>query len=110
MAAPTEERRRSERVPLLVRVECKTRRKYILGRCENISETGMLVYASETYEVAETVTLRFLLPPIALGKAIETAATVVRSIPGELMALDFVRLPAASKEALNRYILKNSKT
>ena len=101
------ERRNSPRISLLVRVECKTPRKYVLGHCENISETGMLVNTSETFDVAEPVTLRFMLPPISSGKAIQATATVLRTQSGESMAFQFVRLPEPFRRAIAEFIERN---
>jgi hypothetical protein len=43
----SEERRRAPRIPVLVRVECRTPQNYTVGNCQNISETGMLVKTRE---------------------------------------------------------------
>jgi hypothetical protein len=102
-----QERRKTPRVPLLVRVECKTARKYVLGHCENISETGMLVTTTETFDVAEPVTLRFMLPPISAGKAVQATATVLRTDAGESMAFQFVRLPESFRRAIAEFIERN---
>lgn len=101
---PLPERRKSSRVSLLVRVECKTPRRYVLGHCENISEIGMLVNTAETFDVAEPVTLRFILPPISSGKAIQATATVLRTKPGESMAFQFVRLSDKLRQAIAEFV------
>jgi hypothetical protein len=104
----SDDRRRAPRVPLLVRVECKTPRTYVLGYCGNISETGMLVKCRETFDVAQAVTVRFMLPPIATGTAVETGGIVVRAQAGEFMAVEFVRLRATLRSAISRYIEQNA--
>jgi len=104
MAPSGQERRKSPRVSLLVRVECKTLRKYILGHCQNISETGMLVTTTDTFDVAEPVTLRFMLPPISSGKAVQATATVLRTKAGESMAFQFVRLPESFRRAIAEFV------
>ena len=96
------ERRGAQRIALLVRVECTTGPKSILGSCENTSEGGMLVSTSEPLEVGASVTLR-LIPLLTANKSFEVAATVVRTVPGEQMALQFVMPPEGLQEALSRF-------
>ena len=103
-AQSNEDRRRTPRLPLLVRVECKTPQTYVLGRCENISETGILVKARETFDVSQAVIVRFMLPPVARGPAVQTGGVIVRAQAGEYMALEFVRLRATMRDAISRYI------
>src|SRR5690348_3481286 len=104
MTQSGQERRKAPRVSLLVRVECRTPRRYVLGHCENISESGMLVNTTDTFDVAEPVTLRFMLPPISSGVAIQATATVLRTLNGESMAFQFVRLPDKFRQAIAGFI------
>ena len=97
------ERRGAQRIALLVRVECTAGPKSILGSCENISEGGMLISTSEPLEVGASVTLRFLIPLLTANKPFEIAATVVRILPGEHMALQFATPPEGLHEALSRF-------
>src|SRR5215813_1092538 len=99
----SKERRGAQRIALLVRVECTAGLKCILGSCENISEGGMLVSTSEPLEVGASVTLRFLIPLLTANKSFEIVATVVRTVPGEHMALQFVKPPEGLDEVLSRF-------
>ena len=99
-----DERRRAPRIPVLVRVECRTPQNYVLGNCENINETGMLVMARQTFEVSQAVTLRFALPPISTGKVIQTGGVIVRAEAGKYMAVEFAGLRPPFRDAIARYI------
>jgi hypothetical protein len=83
------ERHRSQRAELLVQVECEADKAYCLGRCENISDTGLLVRTPETFEPSTIVLVRFALPPPTAIR-IETKGTVVRVRRGESMAIQFL--------------------
>jgi hypothetical protein len=104
------EPRAATRVPILVRVECKTPRTYVQGQGENISQTGMLITSRETFDVSQAVTLRFALP-VAPGKnvAVSTSAVVARAEEGRLMGLRFIGMRGAFLQAINEYI-DNSRT
>ena len=99
------EQRRAQRAPILVRVECKTPRIYVQAQGENISETGMLITCRETFEVSQSVTLRFALP-VAAGRnvAVSTEALVVRVERGRFMGIRFIGLRAPFQEAIAEYI------
>jgi len=99
------EQRAAQRAPILVRVECKTPRIYVQGQGENISETGMLIACRETFELSQSVTLRFVLP-VAAGKniAVSTAAVVVRVERGRFMGVRFMGLRAPFQQAIAEYI------
>jgi hypothetical protein len=91
-----------------VRVECKTPQTYVLGSCENISETGMLIKARQTFDVSQPVTLRFMLPPVGTGTAVQASGVIVRAETGEYMALEFVRLRESFRDAIARYVERQS--
>ncbi len=96
---------RAERAQLLVRIECKTPRTFVVGRCENISVTGMLIKSQQTFEVPEAVTLRFDLPPPAMaGMVVQTNAVVVRAERGGFMAVAFVDLKPTHRQAIAKCI------
>ena len=102
---PGKERRKAHRVPLLVRVECKTAQTYALGHCENISETGMLIKTQQTFEVSQAATLRFVLPPVGTtGGAVQTGGLVVRAQKGEYMAVEFIGLRPPYRDAIAKHI------
>src|SRR5690348_574091 len=99
-----QERRRSKRVGLPVRIECKTVSRFILGRCENVSETGILINSRETFDSRREVSIRFGLPPRATGPAVSAAGIVVRVEPGKAMALKFANMSAGCRTCLTQYI------
>ena len=101
---PEKERRTSPRAPLLVRVECKTPQTYVLGNCESISATGMLIQCQQTFEVFHSVTLRFVLPPVRTGVAVQTGGLVVRAQKGEYMAVEFIGLRPPYRDAIAKHI------
>jgi c-di-GMP-binding flagellar brake protein YcgR len=103
----SEERRRAPRIPVLVRVECETPQNCIFGNCENISETGMLVKARQTFDVSQRVTLRFALPEELAGKVIQTGGTVVRVQAGESMAVEFRDMRPPFRDAIARFVEKS---
>lgn len=98
------ERRRARRVELPVRVECKTIGRFVLGRCENVSETGILINSRETFDSRREVSVRFGLPPKASGPAVSAAGSVVREEPGRAMALKFANMSAGCRVYLAQYI------
>jgi c-di-GMP-binding flagellar brake protein YcgR len=100
----SEERRRAPRIPVLVRVECRTPQNYIVGNCRNISETGMLIKSRQVFEVPQAVTLRFALPPISTGKVIQAGATVVRVAEEGYMAVKFTDLRPPLRDAIARFV------
>ena len=99
-----QERRRAKRVELPVRIECKTTGRFVLGRCENVSETGILIKSLETFDARREVTVRFGLPPKGTGPAVSAAGTVVRVEPGKSMALKFANMSAGCRTYLAQYI------
>ena len=103
-----QDRRRAPRIPLLIRVECRTPSTYVLANCEKISETGILVKVRQTFEVAETVTLRFMLPPVATGAAVQTRGIIARAKPGEYMAMEFIGLRPPFSEAIAKYVARDN--
>jgi c-di-GMP-binding flagellar brake protein YcgR len=108
------ERRIAPRVPIRVRVECKTARIFAQARAEDISETGMLLNCAETFEVSKAITLRFELP-LAQGTPassssviITTAAVVARADRGRWMGVQFVGLRPAFHSAIAAYIARTA--
>jgi hypothetical protein len=82
-------------------VECRTPHTFVLAKCENISETGMLVKVRQTFEVSQPVTVRFMLPP---GAAIQSGGAIVQAQVGQYMALQFVRLQSTLRDAICQYV------
>jgi hypothetical protein len=98
------ERPRARRAPIVVRVECKTPRIFAQGSAENISETGMLIGCRETFEISQTVTLRFTLPVAQKTVVISTGAVVARMERGRFMGVQFLGLRQAFRDAIGQYI------
>ena len=98
----------NQRAELLVQVECEAKGTYSLGRCENISETGLLVRTPETFEPSTAVMVRFALPP-PIAVSIEAKGTVVRVQPGECMAIQFVELKDRYRAAITEFVEQASK-
>ena len=104
------ERRKAQRAALLVRVEFQApESSYSIGECENISETGMWVKTTTGFTDKQQVTLRFVLPPVGVGIAVQTRAVVVRTYPGQGVAFEFVDLSARSRDAIARYVSRPDK-
>lgn len=104
---PSADRRRAPRIPVLVRVECRTPKNYILGNCENLSETGMLIKARQIFDASENVNLRFALPPISTGKVIQAGGVIVRTEAGQYMAVEFRGLKLGLRDAIARFVEKH---
>ena len=98
----------NQRAALLVQVECETKEAYSLGRCQNISETGILVRTPETFELSTSVLVRFVLPP-PTAVTVETRGTVVRVQPGESMGIQFVELKDRYRAAIADFVEQASK-
>ena len=97
------ERRKVQRAELLVQVDCEANEAYSLGRCENISATGILVRTPETFELSTAVLVRFVLPP-PTAVSIEAKGTVVRVRPRESMAIQFVELNDRYRAAITDFV------
>jgi hypothetical protein len=54
MTDTAQERRQSPRAKVVVKVECRSGLRYVLGNLENISDHGMLVSAPETFALGRT--------------------------------------------------------
>ncbi len=58
-----------------------------LGHTEDVSEGGLRVTTSETFDPPTKVTVRFNLPPNPPGHPIESEGEVVRTQPGKEMGI-----------------------
>ena len=101
------ERRRNPRVEtdLLTQVEIPADKKHVLGRGKNLAENGLLLESSATCTPMTEVRVRFNLPPIPPGTAIECQGTVVHAQPGDYMGIEFHGLALETKLAVTQYIL-----
>ena len=95
--------RTSRRAGLLVQVVCEAKGAYSLGRCQNISETGLLVQTQETFEPSTVATVRFPLP-LPKANTIEAKGTVVHVQPGESMAIQFVELKEQYRTVITEFV------
>jgi hypothetical protein len=100
----SQERRQHPRATLLVRVECKSSQTYILGTCENISESGLQIKTQQAFELSQQVTVRFVLPPVQTGVAVHASGVVVRVEPGQSMALEFTSLKPRDRQAIAAFV------
>src|SRR5689334_8871493 len=101
------ERRRAERFSLLVRIECKTTRRFLVGFCDNVSETGLLLNTRETFALSTDVSVRFPLPPVSSGIVVHTDGIVVRADQGKYMGIHFTGMQSKYQSAIGRYIERN---
>ena len=105
----SKERRAARRARIVVRVECRTPRTFAQGNAENISEIGMLITCRETFEVSQTITIRFALPLTPQKSVvISTGAVVVRTERGRFMGIQFLGLRQAFRASIVEYIERAS--
>lgn len=111
-ASPTgpspEERRKSQRVVLITQIECTATHDYTLGRSRDISEGGLLVFTTETFEPQTEVVVRFNLPPSPPGVPIEAQGVVVHVQPGEQLGIQFFELTDQQRQAIAQFIQQAS--
>ena len=105
-AAPRE-RRRSERVELMVRVDYKTVDELFSEFARNINEGGMFVETDAPPEPGSPVALQFRIPgspePIAvMGRVIRTTEGDRDEPPG--MGIEFENLDAQSRDLINQLV------
>ncbi len=99
-----EEQRKSQRAFLLVQVEIGNTGDFSIGRGENISEGGLLVFTHNTFEPnTETIT-RFNLPSTPRECHIECPGVVVRVQPGAHMGVEFLHLKDEDRKAIAEFI------
>ena len=101
------ERRRSERVELMVRVDYKTVDELFSEFARNINEGGMFVETDTPPEPGAAVTLQFRIPgskePIAvMGHVVRTTEGDREEPPG--MGIEFENLDAQSRELINQLV------
>lgn len=103
---PTD-RRRSERVDLVVRVDYKTVDELFSEFARNINEGGMFVETESPPEVGSPVALQFSIPgsdePIqVMGRVVRTASGDRRDRPG--MGIEFEDLDAQARDLINELV------
>ena len=104
-ATPPPEKRRiprkHPRVRLLTQVESQTSGATSIGRTENISQGGLLVYTRETFDASTKVIVRFNLSP---GHLIEAPGVVMHSLPQVSMGIKFLQLKDNDRKAIEEFI------
>jgi uncharacterized protein (TIGR02266 family) len=101
------ERRRTERIELMVRVDYKTVDELFSEFARNINEGGMFVETDTPPEPGCAVALQFRIPgsaePIAvLGRVVRTTAGNREEPPG--MGIEFDNLDAQSRDLINQLV------
>ena len=101
------ERRRTERIELMVRVDYKTVDELFSEFARNINEGGMFVETETPSEPGAAVALQFRIPgseePIAvMGRVVRTTAGDRDEPPG--MGIEFENLDAQSRELINQLV------
>jgi type IV pilus assembly protein PilZ len=102
------ERRKSERVDLLVRVTYQSVDELFSEFARNINEGGIFIETDEPKELGSSLTLQFMLP--GSDEAIEVAGLVVRvsngdeagEVPG--MGVEFGDLNSGARECINELV------
>lgn len=98
------ERRRSERVDLLVRVDYKTVDELFSEFARNINEGGLFVETDTPPSIGSPVALQFTIP--GTDDPIQVMGRVVRVTPGDRdeppgMGIEFEDLDSQSREMIN---------
>ena len=101
------ERRRSERVDLLVRVDYKTVDELFTEFARNINEGGLFVETEQPAEIGEAIALEFRIPgadqPIqAHGRIMRTSDGLGDEPPG--MGIQFEKLDDEAREIINELV------
>ena len=104
---PRPERRRTERVELMVRVDYKTVDELFSEFARNINEGGMFVETETPPEPGSPVALQFRIPgskePIAvMGRVVRITEGSREEPPG--MGIEFENLDAQSRELINQLV------
>ena len=98
------ERRRSDRVELVVRVDYKTVDELFSEFARNINEGGLFVETDTPPEVGSSVALQFQIPgsdePIrVMGRVVRACENDPNEVPG--MGIEFENLDAQSLDLIN---------
>ena len=101
------ERRRSERIELMVRVDYKTVDELFSEFARNINEGGMFVETESPPEPGAVVALQFRIPgsaePIAvMGRVVRITAGDRDEPPG--MGIEFENLDTQSRDLINQLV------
>jgi CheY-like chemotaxis protein len=100
--AMLEERRRYQRVPVRMAVQCKWGGKEHTGQVANLSLSGLLVTLPTAPEVGAEMSLAFTLPKA--HHALHLRGAVVRAAPGNQVGVRFLAVPAEEHEQLKKFL------
>ena len=100
------QKRRNPRIStdLLAQVEILPERTHLLGRLANLNKEGVLFKTADRADPGTKVNVRFNLPPIPPGLAVQAEGVVVHSKEGIHMGIQFSPLPEACVNAMAKYI------
>ncbi len=93
--------RKHPRAQLLTQVESQTSGATSIGRTENISQGGLLVYTRETFDASTNVIVRFNLSP---GRLIEAQGKVVHAQVGVQMGIQFSQVTDEDRKAIPAFV------
>lgn len=101
------ERRRSERIDLVVRVDYKTVDELFSDFARNINEGGMFIETDSPPDAGSPVALEFRIP--GSEDPIQVMGRVVRASPGSGsepagMGIEFENLDSQSRELINQLV------
>jgi CheY-like chemotaxis protein len=96
------EKRSYVRLPLRTVVTCTTGNQRFTSTSLNISEGGILLESSGGLALGDEVALTFSLPPSP--EMLNSRAIVIRNEPPHCVALHFVDLSLADREAIKNFI------
>src|SRR5438105_15921629 len=94
--------RRFPRVPLKTPVEVWTPTGNVVGETENVSAGGMLLRCQQLFGRGAQMTVLFNL---SAGFSVETACTVVHTLPESRMGLQFLDLSHHLQSELNDFLM-----
>jgi serine/threonine protein kinase len=107
---PDAQRRRAPRAPYNTPVRLLLEKGVLDGRCEDISEGGMLVLSEATCSPGQRVAVRFALPMEGKVVSVEADVRWVRAASGvdtrglRALGLEFVALPEPVRTSVGRYV------
>ncbi len=93
--------RKHPRAQLLTQVESQTSGATSIGRTENISQGGLLVYTRDTFDASTSVIVRFNLSP---GRLIEAQGKVVHVQVGVQMGIQFSQVTDEDRKAITEFV------
>ena len=101
-AAMLREKRRYARLPFRTMVTCKSGSQLFRSWSINLSEGGMMLEKSPQLAVGKEIDLEFAMPSAL--EPLRPRAKVVRQVPPDLTAVQFIALKTNELEAIQEYI------